>query len=83
MFITSCNNFFPTQKCILFRPVYVYYLLKLIVYRKNMEVIKPLHLTPLFDRAPDGPPVKLAIQRHCSYNLTNFTQRSTFNPDRP
>ena len=44
-----------------------------------------LDLTPLFDRdrAPQGPPFKLAIQRHCSYNLANFTQRSTFNPDRP
>ena len=48
-----------------------------------MEVIKHLNLTPLFDRTPHCPPVKLAIQRHYSYNLANFTQRSTFNPDRP
>ena len=61
MFIT-CNNLFPTQKCILSRPVYMYYPLKLIVYRKNMEVIKPLHLTPLFDRAPDGPSAYSIVQ---------------------
>ena len=56
---------------------------KLIVNLENMDVIKPLDLTPLFDRTPHGPPIKLAIQRHCSYNLANFTHRSTFNPDRP
>ena len=33
-----------------------------------MDVIKPLDLTPLFDRTPHGPPIKLAIQRH--YTVT-------------
>ena len=27
-----------------------------------MEVIKPLHLTPLFDRAPDGPSAYSIVQ---------------------
>ena len=48
-----------------------------------MDVIKPLDLTPLFDRTPHGPQIKHAIQRHYSYYPANFTQRPTFNPDRP
>ena len=50
--------------------------LKLIVNLENIHVIrsKPLDLTPLFDRTPHGPPIKLAIQRHYSYNPANFTQ---------
>ena len=52
--------------CYCDRNMYVYNPCKLIVNRENMDVIKPLDLTPLFERAPHGPPVKLAIQRHCS-----------------